>query len=249
MSSRHFSHLTPLKAIAISLVLVLALSLGIVYATDSNDTATYRVTIVNLSHGQPLSPPVAATHGRGISMFKLRRPASPELEALAEDGDQTQFYNLLNGMPKVTEVVDVGMPLTPYGKEVGDFTDTVTFEISGKPGDRLSLATMLICSNDGFAGLSTVRLPWRVQRVYALRGYDAGTENNTELSQDIVDPCSALGPVPLEGDPNGNEDMAVDTDPPHPIIFHRGIAGTGDLSVSDHGWLGPLGVVIVKRID
>ena len=249
MSFRHFAHLTPVKVITTSVVLVLALSLGVVYAADSHDTATYRVTIVNLSHGQPLSPPVAATHGRRISMFNLRRQASPELEALAEDGDQIPLYDLLGGLPKVTEAVDVAMPLMPYGQVFGDFTDTVTFDISAKPGDRLSLATMLICSNDGFTGLSSVRLPWRVQRVYTLRGYDAGTENNTQMSQDIVDPCSALGPVSLEGDPNGNENIAVNTDPAHRITLHRGVVNEGDLSVNDHGWLGPVGVVIVKRID
>ena len=42
----------------------------------------------------------------------------------------------------------------------------------------LSLATMLICTNDGFGGLNRVRLPPRVQRVFPLYGYDAGTEDN-----------------------------------------------------------------------
>jgi len=51
------------------------------------------------------------------------------------------------------------MPLTPNGHEVGDFTDTLTFDITARPGDRLSLATMLICTNDGFTGLDAARLP------------------------------------------------------------------------------------------
>jgi hypothetical protein len=155
----------------------------------------------------------------------------------------------LNGSPKVTEAVNVGAPLTPYGQTVGGFTDTVTFEISARPGDKFSLATMLICTNDGFTGLNKVRLPYHAQRVYPLRGYDAGTEDNTEMSGDIVDACSALGPLPLDGDPNGNEDAAVDTDPHHPTRPHPGIQGTGDLSVDEHGWLGPVAVVIVKRVD
>ena len=244
-----FRHLSSVKVVSVSLALILALSLSIVYATSADDLATYRVTILNLSYGQPLSPPVAATHSPKVSLFNLGRAASPQLEALAEDGDQIQLYDLLSDSQHVTEAVNVGVPLTPREQVVGDFTDSVTFEISARPGDRLSLATMLICTNDGFGGLNRVRLPNAVQRVFPLYAYDAGSEDNTEMSQDIVDPCSALGPLPLAGDPNGNEDANVDTAPHRRIQLHRGIEGTGDLSASDHGWLGPVGVVIVKRID
>ena len=108
---------------------------------------------------------------------------------------------------------------------------------------------MLICSNDGFAALSRARPLWRVQRVYPLYAHDAGTEENSERSADIVDPCSALGPMPLAGDPNGNEDATVDTDPLSRIWLHRVVRGVGDLSIDAHGWQGFTGVAIVKRID
>jgi hypothetical protein len=75
---------------------------------------------------------------------------------------------------------------------------------TANPGDRLSLATMLICTNDGFTGLDRAKLPIGGSEVFWTNGYDAGTENNTELSQDIVDACSALGPVTLACGPNGS---------------------------------------------
>jgi hypothetical protein len=131
---------------------------------------------------------------------------------------------------------------------VGDFSDSVSFEITARPGDRLSLATMLICTNDGFVGLDRGRLPLFGSRTFWLRGYDAGSEDNTELSQDIVDPCSALGPMPLSGDPNGNEDAAVDTYPAQAVQHHPGIQGVGDLSAAAHGWDDPVVKVTVMRI-
>ncbi|MFC2031307.1 spondin domain-containing protein [Chloroflexota bacterium] len=237
------------KYVTVSVTLLLLLSLSIAYAAETYGVATYRVTILNLSYPQPLSPPVAATHRSGVGLFSLGRKASPQLEALAEDGDQIQLYDLLSGSPEVTEVVNVGVPLTPREQVVGSFVDSATFEISARPGDRFSLATMLICTNDGFAGLDRVRLPWRVQSVFPLYGFDAGTENNTQMSQDTVDACTDLGRLVLDGDPDGSEDAAVDANPHRRIRPHARIQELGDLSVDEHGWFGPVGVVIVKWID
>lgn len=234
--------------------LVLAIALGFGAVAQSNADAngpfsgTFRVTIENLSTGQPLSPPVAATHRPGLRLFKVGAYASPEIEAIAEAGNELAAFDLLNASPKVTEVVDIGAPLTPYGTVVGDFTDTATFDITGRAGDRLSLATMLICTNDGFTGLDGVRLPREGSVVFETNAYDAGTEDNTQNSPDIVDPCSALGPVHLDGDDNGNEDAAVDTNPAQGIHMHPGIHGSGDLDPAVHGWYNPVVRVTVERI-
>jgi hypothetical protein len=48
-------------------------------------------------------------------------------------------------------------------------------------------------------GLDGVRLPHDDARAFFLVGWDAGRENNTERQQDIVEPCSVLGPVVLVG--------------------------------------------------
>jgi hypothetical protein len=139
------------------------------------------------------------------------------------------------------------VPLTRRGTTVGDFSDNVTFQIKGRRYDRLSLATMLICTNDGFAGLNAVRLPARGTRTYWLRAYDAGTETNTEQGTDIVDACNALGPVDIGG--IGNENDAVDSTPHRRIRRHRGIMGNGDLSADLHGWQGAVLKVTVTRLS
>lgn len=208
----------------------------------------YEVTIENLATGQPLSPPVAATHRNSASLFNVGELASPEIEAIAEDGDAGPAAALLAGLPQTTQVVALGAPLTPHGTQVGDFTDTAVFEIWARPGDRLSLATMLICTNDGFTGLDRGHLPYHGSAMFYAHAYDAGTEENTEMSTDIVDPCSALGPVPLNGDPNGNEDAAVDSMPHTAIHMHPGISGSGDL-LPAHEWNGPIARITVERLD
>ena len=205
----------------------------------------YEITIENLSDGQPLSPPIAITHRKQLSLFAKGELASPEIEAIAEDGNNGFAAELWPTFRKTTQVVPLSQPLTRYGTTVGDFSDTITFEIWARPGDRLTIASMLICSNDGITGLSGVRLPKWGERTYYSHAYDAGTEANSELSSDLVDPCSALGPHPLNGDPNGNENTAV---APTPIYLHDGIQGNGDLTDA-HDWNNKISRITIERIE
>jgi hypothetical protein len=243
---------TKLLAVAgASAALILAFAIPAA-SDDGPDLRTYRVTLVNLTDGQPFSPPVAATHDRSMRMFQVGRFASDELAKIAQAGNQVPMFNLFTGSNDVTDAVDVGAPLTRVGTVVGSFVDTATFEIMAEPGDRLSLATMLICTNDGFLGLDAVRLPSHGARAFLINGYDAGRENNTQLSEHLVNPCSALGPVPLPGDPDGELDSGpgISTVPPVPIHHHPNIQpGVGELSVAAHGWRDPVAVAVVSRID
>ena len=218
-------------------------------ARDDESLRTYRVTIENETHGQPFSPGVAVTHRRSTQLFHVGSLASPGIETIAEDGNEAPAVAAVTAAPGVTDVVDINRPITREGTTVGSFTDEFTLEIKARPSDRLSLAVMLICTNDGFTGLDSVKLPKDGSLTYQAAAYDAGTENNTERSKDIVDACSALGPVPLAGDPNGNEDAAVDTSPHVPIHHHPGIAGGADLSPSMHGWTNPVAGITIERID
>ncbi len=244
---------TIIKYAAVIFLVLLFAGGGTVFA-DGSSWATYRITIQNLSESQPMSPAVGATHRKQIGMFEVGEAASPGLEDIAEDGNQERMFNRFNDLVSdmVTGVFGnpAGMPpLTPNGTTVGDFSDALTRTLEARPWDRFSMATMLICTNDGFTGLDRVKLPKRGAKMYRLNGYDAGTEDNTEMSTDIVDPCSTLGPVVLSGDPNGNVDDAVDTDPSMPIKHHPGIDGTvGDLFPA-HDWENPVAKVTITRIS
>lgn len=231
---------------------VAALATVLIGGASAGATAperTYRVTLTNLTDGQPFSPGVIATHRPNTGLFSVGELAHPPIEAIAEDGNEAPAVAALSSLSGITDIFDLGHPLTPNGVTVGTFTDSVTFEIGARPGDRLSLVTMLICTNDGFVGLDSGHLPANGSSVFMLNGYDAGTEDNTEASEDIVDPCSGLGPVPLAGDPDGNDEAGVDSEPHVAISHHPGIDGGSDLDPAEHGWTDPVATLTVERID
>jgi len=240
------------RVIALASAAVLAVGLLVTAASAGsagNNIATYEVTITNLADAQPISPPVAVTHRRAVKLFKPGTSASDAIEAIAEDGNQGVAVAALTGAAKVTDVVDVGAPLTPSGVTIGDFTDSITFEIDAHRRDRLSLAGMLICTNDGFVGLNSIKLPKASAGTvtHYLNAYDAGTEKNTELSEDIVDPCSGLGPVVLDGDPDGNNNDGIETD--GVIRHHDGVSGTvGDL-LAAHDWDDPVAMIEIRVVE
>lgn len=235
----------------LSLVGVALLVVGLVTAPaaasksrDGNGhRRTYEVTIYATSLGQPLSPPVIATHRRGLALFRVGRRASDEIVAIAEDGNATPAAEALRASRRVTDV-EVLDPIAPVGTRT-DVPTARTVRIEARWADRLSLAGMLICTNDGFVGVDRLRLPRRGTRTVILGTYDAGSERNTEASEDIVDPCSALGPVVLDGDHNGNNNDGIDTF--DRIRPHPGVDGTiGDL-LPAHDWQ-LAAVMTVRRV-
>lgn len=225
-------------------LMLLSIGLLAVPATAAPPERTYEVTVSAVSFGQPLSPPVIATHRPGLALFDVAEQASDAIIAIAEDGNAAPAADALDGSPLVTDVI-VSAPIAPTGT-----TTTVpmsrTVELTARPGDRLSVAGMLICTNDGFTGVDRLRLPRAGERTVYLGTYDAGSEENTEESIDIVDPCSALGPVVLDGDLNGNNNAGIDTF--EPIAPHPGVDGAiGDL-LPAHDW-DEAAKLTVRRVD
>jgi len=203
---------------------------------------TYRVTITNLTTGQPMSPAVLVTHNRRASLFGAGERASEGIRAIAEDGDPSIAAAALTGARGVYSVVTTTAPIGIKGGTA--FPNSLTVEISARGNAKLlSLSTMLICTNDGFGGLDAVRLPrGRRAEVYYAAGYDAGTEKNTEVASSIVPPCFGIGPV--QG-PMGGGERTVEMGR---IRHHRGIKGIADLTAA-HDWKGPVAKVVVQRID
>ena len=215
--------------------------------------ARYRVTLQNLTSGQPFSPAVVATHRPDMHMFQVGQAASDALAAIAQDGMPEPMYTMLKGADGVTEAVTVVKPVAVKGAQLNvmgmNATDEATFELIAAPGDRFSLASMLICTNDGFLGLDAVELPSEGTRTLMLTAYDAGREQNTEQSKDIVDHCSEFGAAAIPGDPNMNEDAAVATAPAQAIAAHPGIQGGGSLMAGTHRWSDPVARVTLTRMD
>ncbi|MCG8416735.1 MAG: spondin domain-containing protein [Proteobacteria bacterium] len=213
-----------------------------------NAKAAYRVTITNLSEKQWLTPPVVALHRPYVALFRAGYRAPNGVRELAENGNNAPLVEALDKSRAVADFA-VGVSGDPPPLMPGE---SVTVELEARPWrNRLSIATMLICSNDGFTGVDSVRLPVAVgrTRIYYTRAYDAGSEINTEDFADIVPPCQPLSGVFSDDDGTGQSNPALAEN--SVVAPHRGIDGTlptSDLTVAAHGFDNPIAVVEVTRI-
>ncbi len=221
-----------IRATVLGLVLALAAAMAVPAAAGSQ--ATYQVTITNLTGTELLTPFVVATHRGGPRVFREGRPATYGLRQLAENGGVPVLADELSTRRGVSAVAVAGdAPVAPG--------ESVSVEIVADPGARrLSLAGMVICSNDGFAGVDSVRLPMHVGAQTTVYGnaYDAGSEINTENYADLVPPCDGLGQT-------GTSNPALAE---HGVVtVHAGIQGVGDLDPAAHGWSNPVIMVSIER--
>jgi hypothetical protein len=213
----------------------------------------YEVTITNLTSGQPLTPPVVATHRGRHAVFEVGEPASVGVREIAENGNSAPLLAFLDADPLNqfdAFAESTSGPLVPPGVP-GDamFAQSVTLTLDGGKAKRLSFVSMLICTNDGFTGSDSLRLPREVGKSVTRQtnGYDAGTEINTEDYADIVPPCQAL-----IGDSSGEPGTGV-SDPALAeggvIHHHPGIEGGSDLKPGIHGWSDPVARIEVERTE
>ena len=162
----------------------------------------FRISVTNLTSGQPMTPPVVALHDSSVSLFTIGEAASPELQAIAEDGNNAPMVALAGSLAEVTAsgvaFVDPSAPgpIPPGG--------TASIVLQTEAADQLlSVGNMVVCTNDGFTGADSVALPTGDEPVsFEALPYDAGTELN-ELNADYwVPPCGGSGEN-LHEDENG----------------------------------------------
>ena len=214
-------------------------------ATGEAAAASYRVTIHNLTDGQPLTPPLAVTHRQAISIFQVGEPASFGVQQIAENGNLEPLIEALQTEKHAKDWrVTQGPTLPPVLPG-----EMVYFDIDTERGAKyLSFISMLICTNDGFTGTDSARLPRDVGSsvmMYA-NGYDAGTEVNTEDFADLVPPCPALTGVESMDSGTGASNPALAED--GVIHHHPGIQGDDDLDPAIHGWTDPVAKIVIERI-
>jgi len=234
------------KLIAIA-ALGLTLTLLLPEAARSDGGRIYKVTITNLTAGQPLTPPILATHTNRTGFFTVGEPASEGIRQIAENGNGAVLLQALGEDTQVHEVVTGAAPLVPANNP-GDtgFESSATFTITAQGRARyLSYASMLICTNDGFTGLDSVPLPRHKITVYTA-GYDARTESNTEDFADIVPPCQGLIGVASDDEGNGMSDPLLAEG--GIVIPHPGINGGVDLLPQVHDWSDPVTKIEIERI-
>lgn len=176
-----------------------------------DDDRSYTVTVTNLTDTQFFTPPAFAAHTARADIFDVGAKASPEIQQLAKNGDLG---------PLVAALADMkGVKTSGVGGGAGGAIlagTSRTFEFSAPRKARLfSAAQMVVCTNDGFTGLDSVRLPrhkGQTVRVYAF-AWDAGTEMNTNSLNDFVPPCSGGATGTGMSNPELAEDGII---APHP---------------------------------
>jgi hypothetical protein len=192
---------------------------------------TYKVTVTNLTRGQPLSPVVIATHSKALQpIFEVGEQASAELYQVAEDAI---LDPLINGLLADMEVFDVetltgmGGPILP-----GETASVMIESDTGFP--LISMVSMLVVTNDAFFGLNGAELPVLERVKLYSPAYDAGSETNNEYGRFIPGPPFGSG---------GIRDTSMAEGFVH---VHSGVFGKSSLIPEQHDWRNPVAQIIVE---
>ena len=221
------------KIAALGCLLVVA---GLAHA---DNTRTYEVTITNITKGQTFTPQLIATHDRHVEFFALGHPASAGVESMAESGSTAALTEeFMAHWYQVSEVKTIAGLLGPG--------EHVTTTIQARSRHRsLSLAAMLIPTNDTFVRLVGVSLPWRGSRTYVALAYDAGTELNDQNCNNIPGPtCMGVGPSP-DGPNPGDEEYVYVSNGFHDLPDVSGAVILGPLN---YDWRNPVAKLVVTRV-
>jgi hypothetical protein len=197
-------------------------------SASADGNTTYQVTITNLTSAVSFTPILVTSHRKGVSLYEPGSAASDELAAIAEGGDIAPMTAVLQANPRVADVQNSAGLLAPGA--------SVTVSVSAKHGARhISLASMMLPTNDGFIALNSVRAPRHGTASYYSQGYDAGTEPNDELCISIPGPtCGGEGPSPgVDGEGY--------------VHINRGIHGIGDLAPDVYDWRNPVARITITR--
>lgn len=210
-----------------SLVLLAATN---AYADKGNDKKIYKVTITNLTKGQPMTPAVIAVHSPHFNLFKLGEEASQGLKELSQDGITKTLVAEL-ALKKSVVRTATGKGIILPGK-----SEPIEVE-ANNPYFKLSIASMLARTNDAIVAIKKLGLKLGIGQKYSVLAnvYDAGAENNTEE-------CAAVPAPPCNGHNTGTAGGEGFVRP------HEGILGVADLEVSRDAFAAKAAKITVERI-
>jgi len=201
------------------------------------------VEITNLSNAIYFTPLLVSAHNRNTHVFQVGTTASSHLQAMAEGGDISGLVTDLDSIGANTVANPAEGLLAP------GVTTTAKLNIN-RHNRFLSIAAMLLPTNDGFVGLDALPIPeYGRSHVYYLNGYDAGTEANDE----VINGGGAPGTPGIPADPGGNSGTGATgvtgTDHNGNVHIHRGIVGgaDSDLDKAVHRWINPIAKVVITN--
>ena len=206
--------------------------------SDSKDriTQSFELTVSNLTSNQPFSPLAVALHDESYSAWSIGEASSEGLEHLAESGASTIF---------LTEAIDSDAFSTEVGSGliVPGQSETLMLESMPSNNLKLTIATMLVNTNDAFIGKNSLainNLEVDESITVYLPVYDAGTEGNNELAGTI--------PGPADGGEGYNalrDDVNIVSRHPGVVTQEEGYADS--ILDSSHRFDSPAAKLVIKR--
>ncbi|MER2494095.1 spondin domain-containing protein [Catenovulum sediminis] len=194
--------------------------------------AMYQITLTNNTQGQPFSPPSIVIHEADTHLWQLGQAANSALEKLAEGGDASDFA-VQSG---IKQAYHAEGPLAPGA------TGSWLVETHPSKGYQMSLATMLVNTNDAFTGLKNLNLSNLAigeSMMKTLHVYDAGTEANDESA--------------LPGPAAGGEGYNSARNDVNRVHIHAGVITEYELSGSvlqpTHKFDNPVAKIVIKRMQ
>lgn len=206
----------------------------------ANPGLAYEVTITNVTKGQTFTPVLVATHDRSIRLFSLGTPSSIGLEILAEGGDTTPLANaLIDQGSQVSDVQTIPGVLAP-GQSA-----RITVEAS-RFHQFVSVAAMLIPTNDTFVAINRARLPLFGSATFMAKAYDSGTEMNDQNCASMPGPrCGGAGYSP---GPNPGDEGFVYIGNGFHEIGSEDESGNEVLGPLNYDWRNPVARITVRRL-
>lgn len=227
-------------------LLLVAASVGLLAGCPSSDdddkTKSYRYTVnvANQTANQPMSPLAVLVHNSDYQLFEVGQSASVELEYLAEGGSNAELIALAGSNDDIDQGISGNGLLLPGN------SDEVTITLDPSDYGYLSVASMLVNTNDAFigeTGLSLKTLSVGESFEMNMNVWDSGTELNDELAATI--------PGPVGGGEGFN---ATRNDSNDAVSFHAGVISQDDGLVTsalsaNHRFLNPGAKVTITRIE
>ncbi|PIQ51143.1 MAG: hypothetical protein COW02_15940 [Comamonadaceae bacterium CG12_big_fil_rev_8_21_14_0_65_59_15] len=198
---------------------------------------TLRITMTNLTAGQPISPVMVALN-TGATAWSAGAVASTALEKLAESGDASALAASLAAAGGLG-AANGKAPIGPGASE------SIELSFNANAAAKLTLAGMLVNTNDAFTGLAAVSvggLAVGEQLTQQLAAWDAGTEANDETAATIPGPAGG-----------GEGFNAARSDGLNLIRVHAGVVSADDglatsVLKSTHRFDNPVLGVLIERI-
>ena len=228
-----------------SLVAVIAALPVLGYAGHADEEKHLHIAFTNATKNIYFTPLVVAAHDSEARIFRAGTEAGLPLQKLAEGGATADVATAIGAGGGVV-VENPAEGLLGPGASV---SFTIETDMS-----HLSVAAMLLPTNDGFVGLDSWAIPARPGTYHAaLNAYDAGTEANDEL---IVSDAGAPGQPGIPADPTGRAGRGgsgLPGDSPGVVHVHPGNlgdtdaeGGVSDLDSREHRWLNPVARITVE---